>query len=141
MPRGRGQPTKLTPERQQKFIDALSAGNYLEVAAHYAGISHTTFYRWMEQGKEQSSGQYHEFCAAVKKAQIDSEVARVARITQAASQGTWTADAWYLERRYPERWGKQVHEITGRDGGPMTHEIHVVYDEVATPDEPDDSSS
>jgi hypothetical protein len=37
MPLGRR--TKLTPEVQKKIVDALSAGNYFEVACEYAGIS------------------------------------------------------------------------------------------------------
>ena len=37
MPRT-GRPTKLTPEVQKKIVDALSAGNYFEVACEYAGI-------------------------------------------------------------------------------------------------------
>lgn len=114
--RGKGQPTKLTPELQQKFIDALAAGNYLRVAANYAGITYTTFYRWLEKGKTIGSGPYHEFCDAVEKAQADSEVARIERIIKAAKTGIWTADAWYLERRYPERWGRHLHEMTGKDG-------------------------
>jgi hypothetical protein len=31
----------------------------------------------------------------------------------------WHADAWMLERLYPERWGKNRLELTGANGGPV----------------------
>ena len=31
----------------------------------------------------------------------------------------WQAAAWRLERRYPDRWGRTRHEVTGADGGPV----------------------
>ena len=84
---------------------------------------------------------YATFAKAVEKAQAEGESARVARIQQAGQGGAvlkvrryrneagepveeeerarpqWQADAWYLERRHPERWGrketvKQEHDLS-----------------------------
>lgn len=114
-----GRSSKLTPETQQKIITAISAGAYLETAAAHGSISETTFYRWLQEGEQSTSGAKREFWEAVKKAEADAELMRLARISKAGQEGSWQADAWYLERRYPNRWGKRVNEVSGPDGGPV----------------------
>ena len=42
--------TKLSPAVQDKICAAIRAGMYQHRAAIGAGVSETTFYRWMEQG-------------------------------------------------------------------------------------------
>ena len=111
--------SKLTPETQKKIVDAISEGNYLETAAAIGGVTYTTLNNWMKKGESTSSGAYVEFLEAVKKA--EAEALRVSRISKAGKEGNWQADAWYLERRYPDRWGKRVQEVTGKDGGPLEY--------------------
>lgn len=120
-PKPIGRPSKLTPEVQDKVVQAILAGNYQDTAAQYAGIGTTTFYRWMEKGAEDDAPQmYRDFREAVESANATAEVRDVALITQAAQSGTWQAAAWKLERKFPQRWGRfQRTEITGRDGGPI----------------------
>lgn len=44
----------------------------------------------------------------------------VGRIREAArAPKHWTAAAWYLERKHPERWGRRRLEITGPEGDPI----------------------
>jgi len=42
-----GRPSKLTDELERRLCDALRAGNHLEVAARYAGVSRSTLHRWL----------------------------------------------------------------------------------------------
>ena len=44
--RRRGRPSKMTDERVTKILEALRAGNYLETAARYAGVSYETLNEW-----------------------------------------------------------------------------------------------
>lgn len=111
--------SKLTPDTQKKIVDAIAEGNYLETAAALGGISETTFYRWMQEGEQATGGAKHEFREAVKRAEAEAESLRVGRISKAGKDGNWQADAWYLERRYPEKWGKRLTELTGPNGGPV----------------------
>jgi hypothetical protein len=113
--------SKLTPETQKKIVDAIAEGNYLETAAAIGGVTYTTLNNWMKKGEQASSGAYVEFLEAVKKAEAEAEALRVSRINRAGRAGNWQADAWYLERRYPDRWGKRVQEVTGKDGGPLEY--------------------
>lgn len=120
-----GRPTKLTPEVQDRIIQALKAGNYVETAAEYAGIGKTTFYRWMEQGKQASRGIYREFRDAVMRARAEAEARNVA-IIQKAAPDDWRAAAWWLERAFPDRWGpRQKLEHSGPEGGPIPAEVRV----------------
>jgi transposase len=102
--------TKLTPELQKKITGAIAAGNYHETACALAGVSTSSFYRWMQQGEKARAGIYREFWEAVKKAEAVAEAKRVKIIADAAEEN-WQAAAWYLERRYPDRWGRRKHEL------------------------------
>ena len=44
-------PTKLTVEVRDRIVAAIRAGNYPEAAAQAAGISPSTFYRWLGRGE------------------------------------------------------------------------------------------
>lgn len=124
-----GRPTKLTPQVQARIVQAIVGGNDITVAAAYAGIHKAQFYRWLEKGEQQQQGIYRAFRDAIEKAQADAETRNVALIAKAAQDGTWTAAAWWLERKYPERWGrKERHEVTGKDGKDLV--IRVVYADV-----------
>lgn len=91
-------PSKYTPEAVQKIVQAVTAGNTRETAAAYAGITATTLYDWLKHKAE--------FSEAVKKAEADAEVAAVT-IIRTAMPKNWQAAAWYLERKWPDRWGRK----------------------------------
>jgi hypothetical protein len=112
-------PEKLTPEVQQRIVDSLRMGNYIETASAYAGITKSTLYEWMKRGAREKRGKYKEFSNAVEKAMAEAEMWDVALIAQAAKEN-WQAAAWRLERKYPARWGRKTqHEVTGKDGKPV----------------------
>lgn len=102
-----GRPTKLTQEIADEIIKLIEAGNYVETAAGCCGIQKSTLYRWLRRGARAKSGLHRLFCDAVKKADGRAEAAGVVRIRQAGKQA-WQADAWFLERRFRDRWGKNV---------------------------------
>ena len=120
-------PSKLTDDTKRKLVLALRAGNDQKVAAQMAGIGETTFYRWMEMGeKENAQKEYREFWELVKRAIAEAEIDAVARIQQAAQNGRWQAAAWWLERKHPERWGRNDKiraEISGPNGEPIQIDI------------------
>lgn len=128
-----GRPTKLTSEIQNKIVTAIRAGNYIETAAAYAGISKNTLYDWLKRGAREkerlernprarikkSEAPYVEFSDAVEKAMAEAEIRDVAIIAKAAEEN-WQAAAWRLERKYPERWGRREKiEHVGKDDGPI----------------------
>lgn len=122
-----GRPLKLDQGLQDTICDAIRAGNYSEIAARYAGIAPTTFYRWMSMGEgEEAQSPYKEFREAVERARAQAEVRNVALIQSAAAGGTWQAAAWYLERTANERWGRHAKvELTGHNGGALQIEVSI----------------
>lgn len=102
-----GRRTKYSPEVVKRLTDAIRLGATYELACHYAGIGTTQFYEWQKRKPE--------FADAIKEAEGGAAVGWLARIEQAAKDGTWQAAAWKLERRYPEQYGRQVVDVARRD--------------------------
>jgi len=101
-----GRKTKLTPGVRDSIIEAIRNGCYIHVAARAAGINPATFWDWIKYGEQQTSGVYHDFYDLVKTAEAACEAESI-RIIQNAGLTTWTARAWFLERKYPERWARR----------------------------------
>jgi hypothetical protein len=113
---GPGRRSKLTPEVQETIVQVIRAGNYAYVAAEYAGIGQTTFYRWLELGEQEEFGPYREFRDAVKRAEREAEIRAVATVQQ-HMKTNWQAAMTYLERKFPSRWGRRM-DVTS-DGQPV----------------------
>jgi len=118
-----GGPSKFNEERAERLLQAVRGGNFLQTAAAYAGISFVTLRRWILKADDPDAPpEYVAFKEALEKARADAEVASLAKIQKAASEGAWQASAWFLERSWPERWGKRETnrvELVGGDGGPV----------------------
>ncbi len=107
-----GRPTKLTATVQQEVCKAIAMGMTFELAAQYAGISKTTFFRWMRQGEESEEGSpFRHFWHSVKKAESKGALNALATINRAATDGSWQAAAWLLERRHKYRREAPVEEM------------------------------
>lgn len=133
MPKSVGRPLKINPTVQAELLKMIQAGNYMETAASYVGISTSTLRDWIRRGEREaqrfiddpksrpikSETPFMEFSQAVKKAQASAEIRDVILIGDAARE-SWQAAAWRLERKYPEKWGKKErHEVSGPSGGPV----------------------
>lgn len=100
-----GRKTKLTKELTDEIVKRIRAGNYIKVACQAVGISHTAYFDWIKKGEE-GIEPYDEFLYAVKKAEGEAHVNYVAIIaSQAPTQ--WQAAAWWLERKFPDKWGRK----------------------------------
>lgn len=112
--RSRGRPTKITEELVKTITEYIKAGNYPEVAASLAGVSRATFYNWLKKGHEHKTGIHHDFLDSIKEAEDYAEAAAVERIRR-SGKDNWTALAWWLERKHPQKWGRQqTIEIDGK---------------------------
>jgi hypothetical protein len=119
-----GRPCKLTPELQQCLCDAIRAGSYYRPACGVAGVDYATFRRWMLRGRNARSGQFREFCEAVRKAEADAEVRMVAQ-WQSKIPADWRAARDFLARRFPRRWmPREARDV--QHGGAVPVEVREV---------------
>ena len=119
----RGSAPKLTEAIVEKIANAIRHGCYVETAVALNGLSKQTFYRWLKQAEGAGATQLHlQLSDAVKKAMAEAEARDLAVIDKSAQEGIWQAAAWRLERKHPERWGRQARvqvEHSGVEGKPI----------------------
>jgi hypothetical protein len=104
----------------ERFLTAIRGGSTLDTALDYAGLSKAAFEGWLEAAIAESDrverGEAPRavlkplmaFWDAYKKARVEPIVRNVARVQQAAQDGSWQAAAWWLERAVPELYGRPV---------------------------------
>jgi hypothetical protein len=112
-----GRPRRYpTPEECEKTRAVLAAGGYRTEAALAAGVPYSVFKEWLTRAREGEEA-YVTFAASVQKGEASAAPALLA-IIRKASRKQWTAAAWILERRWPQRWGRierQQREMTVRE--------------------------
>lgn len=113
----RGRPPKYTPETVAKIIQAVEQGAPYRHACAYGGISEDTFAVWRNR--------YPDFSDAIKAAESRAVVGRLVRIRVAESEH-WQAAAWWLERKFPNEFGRTVQEHTGPNGSALTIRVEYV---------------
>lgn len=115
-----GRKPKLTPEVIERLGEALQAGNYIETACDYAGISRQTFYHWLTLAEQSRSNKLlTELSDTVRRTRAEAEMRNVLKIQKAADD-SWQAAAWWLERSHSKKWSKQTNvELSGIGGSPI----------------------
>lgn len=99
--------SKLNEEFIKQAVKLIEAGNYQKHVAQALGIHEDTWYRWLREGERAKSGIKRRFYESIKKAEARAVLRNVAKILQASQEGNWQAAAWWLERRYPDEWGRK----------------------------------
>lgn len=118
-----GRPRLLDKKMHDRLVRLVATGNYYCVACAACDISYQAFNLWMQEGKQlakeylnnedkipKSKRKFFEFFYAIKKAEAYVETNVVAKIL---IDEDWKAQMTYLERKYPDRWGRverQKHE-------------------------------
>lgn len=95
---------------EEKFLNYLKGGNYIEDCCKLVGISRYTFYDWVGKAKA-GDPDYKAFMIKVEQAQAEAIANRLARIERAGELGDWKADAWWLERVYKDKFAADTKVI------------------------------
>jgi transposase len=100
-------PTVLNEEVLTKIGELLCAGNYLSPSCRAAGITYQIFCHWRKRWLEgdPAAARHHHFFEAIELASSVAETAAIGKLKK--GDPGWQAQAWFLERRFPQRWGKQ----------------------------------
>jgi hypothetical protein len=106
-----GRPSSIGDAATLKlFLSELDAGVHMEPAAELAGLAPNTVRNWLKRG-EAGEQPFNTFLRAFKRARANAE-ARITKNVLKASElpQYWAAGATYLERTYPDRWGRRQED-------------------------------
>jgi hypothetical protein len=107
-----GRPTVLTAECEARILETLTSGCSLRDAAEHNGVNYSTL-----KNRQRADPAFAE---RLRRARVKFKVCTLQVLADAIRSGNTTAACWFLERAYPEEYGRQRLEITGADGGPVT---------------------
>lgn len=113
------QPTKFTPHRRKRFLEAVLVGASVAGASGYAGWSQSAGYSYLRKGREvltaladgpreelhSSDRDLAEFVENYENAESAAEVQLLRNVHKAGAHD-WRATAWVMERRWPERYAR-----------------------------------
>jgi len=117
---------KLTPELIEKMIPSIEAGNYVETVCQAHGVHRTTYYKWIKKGEKAKSGIYRYFFDTVKLAEARAEQKLIEEWRYKLQESPSNYKD-FLERRYPERWGKKdIVKHQGDNENPITYAVKFI---------------
>jgi hypothetical protein len=106
----------LTPELGARICAIVREGASITVAGACCGIPVVICRKWLRTGerlcREKRRGRQRDFLEAINRAEAMA-VVDILRNIVAASQKSWQAAAWLLERRFPAEFGKAERAKTG----------------------------
>lgn len=156
--RATGRPSLLRtdPRIAEAIVEAVEAGVPVGAAARAAGIPKQTVSAWLARGSREQRGPFRDFADSVARARARATARNLVELRRAARGGQilqrltetiehengsvttktterwtapdWRANAWWLERQFPEEFAKvERHEVSGPDGGPIFLAIGELY--------------
>ena len=104
-PKRRGPRAKLDAKKRAEICAILSTGCPRRSAAAYVGCDAATI--------NNTALRDPDFASALRKAEVQQEIALLARIQAAAKRSDgWRAAAWLLQKTYPERYARRPDTMT-----------------------------
>ena len=105
--------SNFIPEIEERIVQYIKAGAFLETAILAAGVSRPVYRSWIAEGKRDPDGRFGLFMKKVEEAMSQTEVLLASKVTNAAGRH-WQAATWLLERKHPDRWkGNSEMQRTG----------------------------
>ncbi len=106
-----GRPSILSDELQEAIVADVRRGLTYDDAAALNGIGRSTFHDWFKQGRDGVSERLVAFATAVTRARSEARRDAVANVRAGVMMNLtpdWKAEAWWLERMYPQEYGPQA---------------------------------
>jgi len=106
-----GRPLKITEETIEHIIYAISLGLPFKMAAYYVEIDPCTIIDWRHKGDRDIeagvNSLYSKFSKGIRRAKSLSMLERLKNLKKAEEEH-WQVSAWFLEREYPEYFGRDI---------------------------------
>ncbi len=100
---------KLTPAVAKVAIELAGRGHFRKAIAAKIGVTASTLSKWIRKG-EAGKEPYAKFARDFRRSESESEATALEGILSAChpdGRPDWKAQAWYLERRYPETYAQR----------------------------------
>lgn len=112
----RGPKFKITPILVQGIVAFIKLGHFRSAAAKKFGLSESTLRKWLKTGYQHNvldyqNSIYRQLFLGVMEAESDVEARAVAAILSVGQLEDPKHLEWYLERKYPQRWGRGRGEL------------------------------
>lgn len=104
-------PRKLTEAKIEAVAAIILQGNFRQTAAKLVGVDPATLSRWMKLGRRYPDGLYGKLNQVVLRAEAAAEGRAVDAIMAAGRAGEVKYLCWWLERKFPQRWGRHRGEL------------------------------
>jgi hypothetical protein len=98
----RGRPTKLNEALTNQICQLLSEGISITATCDALGVTESKYFEWMKKG-EQDEQPYSKFREQATRARANGKIVLVRQIL---ADKDWRAKAWYLERCWPNEFGR-----------------------------------
>ena len=113
---------KYSKELIDEICRNIENGVLNKDAAQLSGIGESTFYDWLKEFNADGTKNDNyriEFAESIKKAEATRKRNFIASIVKASNKN-WQASAWYLERVYPEEFGRKERSMDIKGDGNIT---------------------
>lgn len=98
-----GRKYTISEDKINRICDAIKRGLSNRSAAASVGISHVSFYNWVNRGEHEDDTLYSKFYDGVQAASAEFEASRIRNIAS-HEETSWQASAWLLERKLPDEY-------------------------------------
>lgn len=103
----KGRPSRITDQLLQSFCHYVQISGSIETAIRLTGIGRATYYRWQREERDGCASLWEtEFIQAVETTCADTKM-RCEQLLWKHMQKHWRAIAWWLERKYPNEYGRR----------------------------------
>ena len=146
---------KFTKRNRRLIYEALLTGLPIGKAIELAGLDRSTYYRWMQKGKDKRYPVHVRFRNHVNRIHARLELEKIDTIRKVARGGyeltqtsirfyksgritvqktvkttgpCWQAAAWFLERRFPENYGRKKQSVDDVTPAERAVEIKAAFD-------------
>lgn len=97
---------ELTKPIRDEICSLVAQGNFLLSACRQVGVAPALVKKWLTFGELRPGSIFEDFLLDLQAAEAYAEDQALQRIQEAGKDTKyWAAAAWFLERKYPERWG------------------------------------
>lgn len=146
---------KFTNRNRKLIYEALLTGLPIGKAVELAGLDRSTYYRWMQKGKDRRYPVHVRFRNHVNRIHAKLELEKINTIRKVAKGGyeltqtsikfykngriavkktvkttapCWQAAAWFLERRFPEKYGRKKQSVNDVAPAESAVQIKAAFD-------------